>query len=191
MWVRVETNNVQLIQRSDSILYPVMYWMNTWTGTSTPALSNTYSFVGTVFTTAGSPSSYTSPSPSMIGTSGDQRAGIVIGTGNAANTTSTYALQSQIQNGTGAGQMQYGSTNVASLVTSGNTVSFQVNRTFTNNSGASITVAEVGIYCFITTNQASGAVTTFAFARDVLATPVTVANTTPITVYYTIQLTIS
>jgi len=185
MWVRVETNNVQLIQRGDSILYPFMYWMDTWTDTSPPALSNTYSFVGTIFTTAGSPSSYTSPSPSIAA------AGIVIGTGNAANTTSTYALQSQIQNGTGAGQMQYGATNVASLVTSGNTVSFQVNRTFTNNSGASITVAEVGIYCGLATNQTTGAWSTFALARDVLATPVTVANTTPITVYYTIQLTIS
>jgi len=185
MWVRVETVNVQLIQRSDSILTPFMqYLQQVFTGYLSAGTSLSLTPISGITNTSGvSSSGYTSLG---AGTgSGDANAGIVIGTNNTANSPSTYALAGQIANGTSSGQMQYGATSVASIVISGNTVSFQINRTFTNNSGASITVAEVGIY-LNNTNEFY-----FALARDVLASAVTVANTTPITVYYTIQLTIS
>jgi len=189
MWVRVETKNVQLIQRSDSIISPFMqYLQQTFTAypTSYPAVYNIT--ISGITTTSGTAESLTAVFSAGAGT-GNSDAGIVIGTSNAANSPSTYALSSQIPNGTSSGQMQYGATNVAALATSGNIVSFQANRTFTNNSGASITVAEVGIYMinYYSTSNAYY----FAFARDVLASAVTVANTAPITVYYTIQLTIS
>jgi len=185
MWVRVETVNVQLIQRSDSILNPYMqYLQQAFTGTSWGANTvNTHSVSG-ITSTSGTALSGQMALASGGGT-GNASVGIVIGTSNAANSPSTYALGGQIGNGTASGQMQYGVTSVTSLTTSGSTVSFTTNRTFTNNSGASITVAEVGIYAY------DGGLGYFAFARDVLASAVTVANTTPITVYYTIQLTIS
>jgi len=190
MWIRVETVNVQLIQKSDSILQPFMqYLQQTLTGVASTSATATYLPVSGVIAIDGATHNFVSVISGGAG-SGAANGGIVIGTSNVANSPSTYALQSEIQNGTGAGQMQYGATSVASLVTSGNTVSFQANRTFTNNSGASITVAEVGIYEWIWVSSPAGNVTV-AIARDVLATPVTVANTTPITVYYTIQLTIS
>jgi len=190
MWVRVETVNVQLIQRSDSILQPFMqYLQQTLTGVASTSGTVSYLPVSGIIGTDGATHNFISV-VSGGASSGDASGGIVIGTGNALNSPSTYALQSQIQNGTGAGQMQYGAVSVAALATSGNTVSFTANRTFTNNSGASITVAEVGIYEWIYVSSPAGN-SPVAFARDVLATPVTVANTTPITVYYTIQLTIS
>jgi len=185
MWVRVETVNVQLIQRSDSILNPYMqYLQQVFRGTASSQATIYLLLVSGVTSTSGSAlSGYISLGGG--GGTGNANVGIVIGTSNVANSPSTYALGGQIGNGTASGQMQYGATNVTSLTTSGNTVSFQVNRTYTNNSGASITVAEVGIYF------SDGGLGGFAFARDVLASAVTVANTTPITVYYTIQLTIS
>jgi len=190
MWVRVETVNVQLIQRSDSILTPFMqYLQQTFAGLPGGSAANiSYVNISGLTNTGGTAVNVIALLGIGAG-SGNANAGIVIGTNNTANSPSVYALASQIPNGTSSGQMQYGATSVASIVTSGNTVSFQANRTFTNNSGASITVAEVGIYAEVIAYNNTAYY--FALARDVLATAVTVANTTPITVYYTIQLTIS
>jgi len=190
MWVRVETVNVQLIQRSDSILTPFMqYLQQTFVGLPGGSAANiSYVNISGLTNTGGTAVNVIALLGIGAG-SGNANAGIVIGTNNTANSPSVYALASQIPNGTSSGQMQYGATSVASIVTSGNTVSFQANRTFTNNSGASITVAEVGIYAEVIAYNNTAYY--FALARDVLAAAVTVANTTPITVYYTIQLTIS
>jgi len=190
MWVRVETNNVQLIQRSDSILQPFIYWMNSWSAGAIGTVSSyTMALYSSSIITTGNTTQGTIEGASFGAGSGNDSFGIVIGTSNTANSTSTFALGSQIANGTSAGQMQYGATNIGALTTSGNTVSFTANRTFTNNSGGSITVAEVGIYLAVANDVQATYYT--AMARDVLASAVTVANTTPITVYYTIQLTIS
>jgi len=186
IWLRVETINVQLIQRSDSIIYPFIYWMSNWNGASSASFGYGAWF-SPIINTANTSQSILSPD--LAAGSGNANFGIVIGTSNAANSTSTYALYSQIANGTLTGQMQYGATNITSATSSGNTVSFQLNRTFNNNSGASITVAEVGLY--LQNYDPSDTSIYAAVARDVLASAVTVANTTPITVYYTIQLTIS
>ena len=186
MWVRVETLNIQLIQKSHSFLYNFIGWLQIIAGNQTGQYSSaTYPFEGNLTNVSNASGSLLIETFLNAG-SGNSSYGIVIGTGSTANSTSTIALQSQIVNGTGSGQMQYGANNYSSIAISSNTVSFQMNRTFTNNSGASITVAEVGLYLWAGyTNQA------FAIERTVLASAVTVANTTPITVYYTIQLTIS
>ena len=78
--------------------------------------------------------------------------GIVIGTGTDAVTISDYQLQTRIAHGTGAGQMQYGTQTFDSSTTvSGSNCYFQMARVFTNNSGGTITVKEVGIYSSIST----------------------------------------
>jgi len=189
MWVKVETVNVQLIQRSDSILGTFIQYLQQ-AGSNSFNTANFYPIFMPIWVTGLSGSSTGFVAWGFNIGSGSSTYGIVIGTGNAPNTTSTYALESQIANGTGSGQMQYGATTTGNVTTSGNTISVTSGRTFTNNSGASITVAEVGVYM-----QAGGlytnALAQWAFARDVLASPITVANTTPISVYYTFQLTIS
>ena len=186
IWLRVETINIQLIQRSHSFLYNFMGWLQIIAGNQTRQYgSATYPFIGNLTNTSNASGSLLVHTFLNAGVN-DSNYGIVIGTSSTANSASTFALGGQIVNGTGSGQMQYGANSYTSIAVSGNTVSFQMNRTFTNNSGASITVAEVGIYMFAAyTNQY------FAIERTVLASAVTVANTTPITVYYTIQLTIS
>jgi len=114
--------------------------------------------------------------------SGDASYGIQVGTGTAANSTSTYALASQIANGTGSGQLSYGSHSYVSWSAgSTNTVA---TRTFINQSGASITVSEVGLVF-----ESNGY--SFIMIRDVLSSSFTVANGASFNVQYTIAITVS
>jgi len=132
----------------------------------------------------------------------DSKYGVVVGTGTATPTPNDYALGNQIANGTGNGQLQYnahlfnptpqtiGSTaNLTTTTTpasgilpvSGNTTSFQVSRQFTNQSGASITVSEVGLY----TNTINGVT---LIVHDLLSSPVTVPNLSILQITYTISV---
>jgi len=112
--------------------------------------------------------------------SGDASYGIQVGTGTAANSTSTYALASQIANGTGSGQLSYGSH---SYNWSTGSTSTTVARTFSNSSGASITVSEVGLVW--KSNS------TFLMIRDVLSSSVVISNGGSFTVNYVISITVS
>jgi len=71
--------------------------------------------------------------------------GVLVGTGTGANDVSAYALGTKIANGTGAGQLQYGAVSITTPATVGQKRQITVARVFTNNSGASITVNEVGL----------------------------------------------
>ena len=118
--------------------------------------------------------------------SGDASYGIQVGTGTAANSTSTYALASQIANGTSSGQLSYGSHSYTQW-TAGNT-STGVFRVFINNSGASITVSEVGLVFEVNYNYTYY---DFIMIRDVLSSSFTVANGGSFNVQYTIAITVS
>ena len=114
--------------------------------------------------------------------SGNTNYGIIIGSSNQSNSTSVCSLYSPITSG-----VQYGNTQVASQLTINSTqgtISFTVTRQFTNNSGSSITVQEVGLAI-----QGNGCYP--VLARDVLSSAVTVPNGGTLTVTYTIELTIS
>jgi len=112
--------------------------------------------------------------------SGDSSYGVQVGTGTAANSTSTYALASQIANGTGSGQLSYGSHSYNWSTGSTSTI---VVRSFSNNSGASITVSEVGLVWKSNSY--------FIMIRDVLSSSVTIANGGSTTFQYTIAITVS
>ena len=103
-----------------------------------------------------------------MGAAGEDDIGIVIGTSNTAPTESSYALGSQIANGTGTGQMVYGagvSTDNTSTTpkylfrprikpTTG-TATISYVRTFENTSGAAITVKEAGLVAKVDSASAS------------------------------------
>jgi len=115
--------------------------------------------------------------------------GIVIGQGTSAPSIINYNLSIFIQNGAGVGQMQYGAVSITSAVTntSTNTGYITVTRTFTNNSGSSITVSEVGIIAWsgtgtLQTNQY------YLITHDLLPTPITVPNGSSISTSYEIQV---
>ena len=116
--------------------------------------------------------------------SGNANYGIQVGTGTAANSTTTYALASQIPNGTGSGQLSYGSSGTS---WSAGSTSATVVRAFSNSSGASVTVSEVGL---VWESNPSGPYN-FIMIRDVLSSSVTIANGGNTTFQYTISITVS
>jgi len=127
---------------------------------------------------------------STLGDAGDTSQGIVVGSGTTPNSLSTYALAQLIAHGTGAGQLSYGAMNVEEVTNpSENLLLFRLIRTFTNQSGADITVYEIGLHAKFT--DSTGSPRTFLLARDVLPSPVTVANGRTLTVRYIVSLTVS
>jgi hypothetical protein len=77
--------------------------------------------------------------------SGDTSFGIVVGTSTTPVSITDYRLGALISHGTGAGQLLYGSVAVTSIEVIGSMARFYVTRLLTNNSGADITVNEVGL----------------------------------------------
>jgi hypothetical protein len=115
--------------------------------------------------------------------SNDNSYGIQIGTGTTAPAITDYRLTSLIPNGTSAGQMQYGAVSVMSPVinTTNNTGYITVTRAFTNTSGGSITVSEVGLVVSITSNNV-------LIIHDLLPSPITVPNGSTLSIAYEIQI---
>ena len=108
--------------------------------------------------------------------------GSVVGTGTGAESYTAYDLGTLIAHGTGSGELVHSDwTRTYSL--SGTTHKCKIDRTFTNNSGASITVNETGLYAFMypTNNDV-------LINRDLISA-IAVANSESLYVAYTIQLT--
>ena len=121
--------------------------------------------------------------------SNDNNYGIQIGTGTTAPSITDTRLSQLITNGTGVGQMQYGGVNVTGPVTNttNNTGYITITRTFTNNSGASITVSEVGLVAYSgTLGLASNQY--YLIIHDLLPTPITVPNGSSLSISYEIQV---
>ena len=114
---------------------------------------------------------------------GDTSAGILVGTSDTPVSLGQYNLLGLITHGTGTGQLSYGATVVEDLTTD-TTYLFRIIRTFTNNSGASITVREIGLFLKPTAQS-------FMFARDVPPSPITVPNGSTLTVRYIISHSLS
>ena len=115
--------------------------------------------------------------------------GIQIGTGTTPPSPNDTALTDPIANGTGAGQMSYPSSPIfGNVVVNGNTSSFTVQSTITNNSGSPITVTEVGIIATPCSGCAINALDGL-MTHDLLSSPITVPNGTAITITYTISVT--
>jgi len=111
--------------------------------------------------------------------------GLQVGIGTGTPSPNDTALFNLIGNGTGSGQMQYPSNpTISSLTVSGNTSSFTITSTIANNSGASITVSEVGLFA-----SPSGDVLYGLLTHDLLSSPITVPNLSEIQITYTISVT--
>ena len=126
--------------------------------------------------------------------SGNSTYGIVIGSGASAGSTPSptlYNLVAQIPNGTSSGQIEYGAVSVSSVSQSGQTTSFTISRSFTNVSGATLTVTEIGIVVLMTGwnmgAYASG--TYFLIAYDIPSSTIAVQNGQTLTVTYTFSVT--
>lgn len=107
--------------------------------------------------------------------------GPVVGTGVGVESSQDYCLGARILHGTGAGQLSHGATSLTESVVSGTTSYFKVARIFTNSSGGSITINEVGLYIF------NGSYT-FCIARDKLGAGEVCANLSSKTLEFTITV---
>lgn len=110
---------------------------------------------------------------------------IAVGTSSAAWSAANYALGALIASGNGAGQLLQGSTTAGTPSYTAGTKKFSntIAMVANNNSGGSITVAEVGLYG---TNGKS-----LYIDRSVLSPAVEVANGAQLTVTYTISMDFS
>jgi hypothetical protein len=107
--------------------------------------------------------------------------GSVVGSADTAVTINDYALATKIAHGTSAGQLQYSVETFGAPTTDAAGSSWIAVRVFTNGSGNDVTIKEIGLILY---NQYP-ATYYFLFARDVLASPVTLANGETVTLNYT------
>jgi hypothetical protein len=135
----------------------------------------------------------------VIAPSGNNSYGIVIGSGASAGSTpspSAYKLSAQIPQGTSSGQIEYGAVTLNSPTLSGQTTSFTISRSFTNVSGATITVTEIGLVVYMTgfNMEQSGqppplSSDYFLIAYDIPSSAISVQNGQTLTVTYTFSVT--
>jgi hypothetical protein len=116
---------------------------------------------------------------------GETTGGIVVGSSDLPVSIGQFTLQSLISHGTGSGQLQYGATTVESL-NKNSTWYFRIIRTFTNGSGATVTVREIGLY--IRLGYASSPYYySCMLARDVPTSAINVPNGSTLTLRYIIS----
>lgn len=116
--------------------------------------------------------------------------GIVVGTGTNAVAPTDVALQTRIAHGTGAGQLEYLSSDgkLATIDTGTDTGSFILTRLFRNSSGNTITINEVGVTnrCWASSGSNSYMV---LMIRDIVSPGQDIADTEYLKVTYTLSVT--
>jgi len=121
---------------------------------------------------------------------------ILVGSGSNSNPYSAYNLNAPISNGSGTGQLIYGSINIPSNITiNGNQAYFIISQSYTNQSGATIDITEVGIVLYFTVYTSetpgyggSGSSGSLLVWYDVLSSPISVANGQQVVIYYTFSV---
>lgn len=109
--------------------------------------------------------------------------GIVVGTGEGALANENYALTTKILTGAVAGKLVYSAHTWINPAIVGENVDFRIIRNFSNLSGDTITIKEIGIYCFMLGSATSQG---YCLLRD-LITPVDLEDTKTITVIYILR----
>jgi hypothetical protein len=128
--------------------------------------------------------------PCCNGDVGDVSQGIVVGSSDVANDINTYALGSKISHGTESGQLVYNAMTFEDVVNpSGTILQFRMTRVFTNNSGADVTVKEMGLLARILSSNVGAK--SLLLARDVLSTPITIPDGYSLTLRYIVKITVA
>jgi len=105
--------------------------------------------------------------------------GILIGTSDVAPSNSDYAMGSQITDGSGAGQLNYGQMTFYDPLEEAGYIEITMARTFYNAGSDNVTVKEIGLA--VHQNLANK---NFLWIRDVLDTPITVEPAQTLTIQY-------
>lgn len=109
---------------------------------------------------------------------------IIIGTGDTAVANTDFKLETQLTEGVGAGNISYGVGTVTPTAVVGANVDLELKRPFTNLTGSTITVKEVGIYA----DSFWGGI--HCIIRDVLGASVDVPDKCSLSVIYTLRTTV-
>jgi hypothetical protein len=123
--------------------------------------------------------------------------GVMVGTGNTAPTINDYALETRIDDGVGAGELQYGGVTYGLPTSSATESHFTITRDFSNASGGAITVEEIGVYVkamaawIIQSNDRTSGAPDLVFMtiRDVVGGGITIPDGETLTVNYRLQAT--
>lgn len=128
----------------------------------------------------------------------DDGFGIMVGTGTTAPTINDYALETLINDGVGAGELQYGGVTYGLPTSSATESHFTITRDFSNASGGDITVQEIGLYvqaqyawiCDYNDRVTGATNPVFITIRDVVGgAGITIPNGETLTVNYRLQAT--
>ena len=103
--------------------------------------------------------------------------GIIIGTGNTPVTASDIDLDTPIDDGVAAGEMSHGAQTFVDVVENGANLDLSWSRSFSNSSGDTITIAEIGGGILVSGYR-------ILILRDVLGVPVAVGDGEVIVVEY-------
>jgi len=115
---------------------------------------------------------------------------IQVGSGQQPNPYTAYSLAAPIANGSGTGQLVYGQPMIPSNITvSGSSAYFAISQAFSNNSGGTVTITEVGIVTQIvlaaSINSSSSFSGNILMWYDVLSSSISVPDGGSVTIYYT------
>jgi hypothetical protein len=115
---------------------------------------------------------------------------IQAGSGQLSNPFNANSLAAPIANGSGTGQLIYGSVSVANgIVVSGSSTYFQISQAYTNATSGTVTITEVGIVVQVYTCSANKSSPTncgqILVWYDVLSSPISVPSGGSTTIYYT------
>jgi len=110
--------------------------------------------------------------------------GVMVGGSDLAFSRTQYNLQSKIAHGSGSGQLLYGATTIEDYVDEDTTTRIRMIRAFSNTSGASVTVREIGIAIRHRSYTTALLLWYLLVARDVLPSPQTVPDGATLTVRY-------
>ena len=119
--------------------------------------------------------------------------GIVIGIGTTPTSMTDYFLETPIEHGTSSGKMLYYGGFVEGFTIGANYAQFTVYKTIENSSGASITINEIGLTGCSRDENGSPHLLPHKYAlitRNILTSPVTVANNEILKVAYTIKVVV-
>jgi hypothetical protein len=116
--------------------------------------------------------------------------GLVVGSSDAPNAINQYAMGAKIPHGNESGKLYYGAISFENTSNPPGTNNWiiRIIRTFSNNSGSSITVKEIGLIVKAYDSTASARL--YLIARDVIS-PVTVPAGSTLTVRYILKITVS
>jgi len=166
------------------LMLPITYFITT---------GNTYTLISTSNTTLNYKSStsgngYGLYYPNNLSNVNTYLANILVGSGSNSNPYSAYNLNEPISNGSGIGQLLYGSLQLpTSVAINGSQAYFILSQLYNNESGGTITISEVGIVVYLAFNSIGTLGNTLVW-YDTLSSPISVGSGQSLVIYYTFSV---